>query len=217
MTETIKTEEMLKVIRNIADVIKENRDYLTMLDSEIGDGDHGINMNRGFLAVQHKLADFRDKDIGTILKNVGSTLFASAGGTGGPLYGTAFMKAGEVVEGKCEIDLNDLVKMFEAAEQGIVDIGNAELVEKTMLDALHPAVETLKESANRNSTLIEALGECANAAYRGMKNTRQMIAKKGRAMYLGERGRGHQDVGATSFYLILKSTVNTLEASRKRL
>jgi len=212
MTQTIKVEYVLRILAGMADTIKENKDYLTRLDSAIGDGDHGINLDKGFSEVRSKRDEFRNKDLGTILKNVGSILISSVGGAVGPLYGVAFMKAGEVAEGKYEVDLHDLVKMFEAAEEGIVNIGGARLGEKTMLDSLRPSVEALKEAANRNCTLVEALEESANAAEKGMKNTRQLIAKRGRSMYIGERSRGHQDVGATSYYLILKSTLEALKA-----
>jgi len=212
MTQTIKVECVLKILGGMSDTIKENRDYLTMLDSAIGDGDHGINLDKGLSEVRSKLDELRNKDIGTILKTVGSTLISSVGGAVGPLYGIAFMKAGEVAEGKYEVDLHDLVKMFEAAEEGIVNIGEAKLGEKTMLDALHPSVEALKEATNKNCTLIEALEKSVNAAEKGMKHTKQIIAKRGRSMYIGERSRGHQDVGATSYYLILKSTLEALKA-----
>lgn len=210
MTRTINAEETLKIIENIAKAIEENKEYLTRLDSEIGDGDHGINLSRGFTELQHKLSELKGKDIGTILKTVGSAIIDSVGGAVGPLYGIAFIRAGGVIEGKHEIDLNDLVKMFEAAEQGIIDVGNAKLGEKTMLDAVHPAVEALKEAANKNHTLVKALKQSVNAAERGMKNTIQMVAKRGRSMYLGERTLGHQDVGATSCYLMLKSVLDTV-------
>lgn len=215
MIGTIDTDEMLKVIENIAKTVEENKDYLTRLDSEIGDGDLSINLNRGFTEVRRKLAQLKGKDAGTILKTVGSTLIESVGGAVGPLYGVAFMKAGGVVEGKLEIDLSDLVRMFEVAEQGIVGIGSAKLGEKTMLDAVHPAVEALKEAASKNYTLLKAFEQSVKAAERGMKNTIQMVAKKGRSMYLGERARGHQDVGATSCYLMLKSVLDTLKMSRQ--
>jgi len=214
-TLTITAKDTLLAIETIAKTIEENKDYLTRLDSAVGDGDHGINLSTGFRIVKRKLPDLEGRDIGSILETVGLTLIDSVGGAVGPLYGTAFVKAGTVVKGKREIDLNDLVKMFEAARQGVMTIGNAKVGEKTMLDAIHPAVEALKEKANKNSTLIEALVQSVKAAERGMESTKLMLAKRGRSMYLGDRSRGHQDVGATSSYLMLKSVLDTLEEAKR--
>ena len=216
MTQTIRAKDLLKIIENMAYAIEKNVDYLTRLDSEIGDGDHGINLNRSFKEIRQKLGGLKDGDFGMILKMVGSTLISSTGGAVGPLYGTAFMRGGEVVEGKREIDLNDLVEIFDAAERGIQSIGGAKVGEKTMLDTFHPAVETLKEAKSKNFDLIEAFKQCVGAAEKGMQSTKQMVAKKGRSMFLGERARGHQDVGATSCYLMLKSALDSLETLRQK-
>ena len=155
MANTLNLEEAVKIIKNIAHEIKSNTDYLTRLDQAIGDGDHGINLNKGFNAVLNSLDDLKVKDIGGTLKSVGMTLLSTVGGAVGPLYGMAFMKAGSVVEGKNEIDVNDLVKMFEAAEKGIMDIGKGRLGEKTMLDAIHPAITAMREAKEQNKSLIE--------------------------------------------------------------
>jgi len=199
------------IIRGIATDIEENVGYLTQLDQAIGDGDHGINLANGFRAVRERLDELEGKDIGGILKHVGTTLVSNVGGTAGPLYGMAFMKAGESVAGKTELDANDLAKMFEAAEQGIVGIGKAQLGEKTMLDAIHPAVIATKDAANHGKSLIEALEIGVKAAEEGMRNTINMVSKRGRASYLGERSRGHQDVGATSACIMLESALKTLK------
>jgi len=214
MIQVISREDVLKILEGIANTIEENLDCLTRLDSAIGDGDHGINLKRGFIEVRRKLNELKGENVGTVLKSVGSTLVSSVGGAVGPLYGIAFIKAGETVEGKHEVNLKDLVEMFEAAKQGIVGIGKAKLGEKTMLDAIYPAVEALKKAANKSFTLIEAFEKSVNAAEEGMKSTIHMVAKRGRSMYLGERSRGIQDVGATSCYLILRSALETLKKLR---
>jgi len=212
VSQLIRREDVIKVLEDIASTIEKNKDYLTELDSAIGDGDHGINLNRGFTEVRRKLDELKEnEDIGAILKIVGSTLISSVGGSVGFLYGTAFTRAGKAVENKRQIDIKDLAKLFDAAEKGIMDVGGARLGDKTMLDAIHPAVETLKEAANKNLTLIKALEKSVKAAEHGVKRTVEMTAKKGRSMYLGERSRGHQDVGATSFYLIIRSSLETLK------
>jgi len=218
VSQVIRREDVIKVLEDIASTIEKNKDYLTELDSAIGDGDHGINLNRGFTEVRRKLDELKEnEDIGAILKIVGSTLISSVGGSVGFLYGTAFTRAGKAVENKRQIDIKDLAKLFDAAEKGIMDVGGARLGDKTMLDAIHPAVEALKEAANKNLTLIEALEKSVKAAEHGVKRTVEMTAKKGRSMYLGERSRGHQDVGATSFYLIIRSSLETLKGKYQHL
>lgn len=211
MANTLNLEEAVKIIKNIAHEIKNNTDYLTSLDQAIGDGDHGINLNKGFNAVLNSLDDLKVKDIGGTLKSVGMTLLSTVGGAVGPLYGMAFMKAGSVVEEKNEIDVNDLVKMFEAAEKGIMDIGKGSLGEKTMLDAIHPAITAMREAKEQNKSLIETFEIGVKAAEEGMKSTIDMVSKRGRSSYLGERSRGHQDVGATSAYIMLKSTLDLMK------
>lgn len=207
---TVGLMDILKIMRNIAKTVKENKGYLTELDSAIGDGDYGVNLERGFNAVEQKLLDDKSKDIGTVLENVGLTLMNSAGGAVGALYGTAFMKAGEAVKGRQKISLEDLVRMFKDVEQGIKEIGSAGLGEKTILDAIHPAVEALKRATEEGLSFVEVLERSTKAAKEGVENTKKMIAMRGRAKYLGDRTVGHQDVGATSFYLMLNSALEAL-------
>lgn len=178
MPEVICSEEAITIIENIAHSIEQNLEYLTQLDQAIGDGDHGISLMKGFKVVLQKLNEFKGKNIGEILKQVGAILISNVGGAVGPLYGTAFMKAGAAVEDKNGVDLSDLVKMFDAAEKGILDIGKAELGEKTMLDAIHPAVEAIRAAANQNKSLIEAFEASVKAAEQGVKNTIDMISKE---------------------------------------
>ncbi|MBE3579058.1 MAG: dihydroxyacetone kinase subunit L [Caldanaerobacter subterraneus] len=207
----ITKEDVLKVIDKIVEVIRENKEYLTELDSAIGDADHGINMDRGFEAVKQKLATIpENSDIGTILKTVGMTLVSTVGGASGPLYGTAFMRAGQAVQGKTELTEEDVVKIFEEALRGIKDRGKAQAGDKTMIDSIEPAYKALKESLENNIALPEALKRAVNAAKEGMEYTKNISARKGRASYLGERSIGHIDPGATSSYLMIKALADVI-------
>ena len=205
----ITTEDTLRWLKQLANVLHENRDYLTQLDSPIGDADHGTNMDRGFKAVADKLPGMENMDIGSILKTVGTTLVSTVGGASGPLYGTAFLRAGMATSGKHELYESDMVSMLEAALEGIKVRGKAQLGEKTMVDALTPALAAAKEAEAQNSGLSQLLRRASNAAEGGMKSTIPMLATKGRASYLGERSIGHQDPGATSSWLILKTLADT--------
>ena len=206
---SIIRDNALEWIKACADVLAKNRDYLTQLDAAIGDADHGANMDRGFKAVINKMPEFSDKDIGTIFKTVGMTLISTVGGAGGPLYGTFFLQAGMKTAGKMELNLTDWCVALEAALNGVIMRGKAELGDKTMVDALTPAVNSLKQAVEENTTLNEALQQSAEAARQGMEATIPLVARKGRASYLGERSAGHQDPGATSSYLLLKAAADT--------
>lgn len=198
---------VLAWIRRSAEAIHEQREILTELDREIGDGDHGTNMDRGFAAVMTKLPDVADADIGTILKTVGMTLVSTVGGASGPLYGTAFLRAGTALAGKQELTPADALAGLQAALDGVVARGHAERGEKTMVDAIAPAVDALKASVEHDNALRQALETAATAAEDGAKATIPMLAKKGRASYLGERSINHQDPGATSAALFFRAMV----------
>jgi dihydroxyacetone kinase-like protein len=209
----ITQSQVLKWLEATAVVLEENRQYLTDLDSPIGDADHGINMDRGFKKIVSKLPGVEDKDIGTILKTSGMALVTSVGGAGGPLYGTLLMDAGKAVVGKEELSDDDLVALLAAGLKGVIRIGKTNLEDKTMVDALHPALEALREALADGKDTVEALHLMTDAAHKGMKDTIPMLARKGRASYLGERSIGHQDPGATSSYLLLKTLTETIEAA----
>lgn len=198
-------EKLIKIIEAIAKKIHENKQLLTDLDAAIGDGDHGINLDRGFKAVVEKLPTVADKDLGTILKTIGMSLVSSVGGASGPLFGTAFMKAGMVTVGKEELTNEDIIKVFEAAIEGIQMRGKAVKGEKTMLDALIPAVDALKEKIAQDADIKDALIAAEKVAKEGVEYTKTIIATKGRASYLGERSIGHQDAGATSIACIFEA------------
>jgi dihydroxyacetone kinase-like protein len=201
----VSRDDVLEWLRAYAGVIAENNQYLTQLDAAIGDADHGANMNRGFKAVLEKLPGVADKDIGTIFKTVGMTLISTVGGAGGPLYGTFFLQLGTVTAGKQEIDLATWAAALESALQGVKARGKAEPGDKTMVDALTPAVQAIKEAASSDQPLGDALRRSAQAAEEGMKATTPLVARKGRASYLGERSAEHQDPGATSSFMMLDS------------
>lgn len=198
----ISTQKLLEMVKEMSAIIQQNKEFLTELDMPIGDSDHGINLARGFLAVEAKLPTLEGKDAGTILKTVGMTLVSTVGGASGPLYGTAFMKAGAKMAGKTEIGLEDLIVMLHEAVEGIKMRGKSTVGEQTMLDAMVPALEILKESGSLSAALV--------AAEAGVEKTKDMIATKGRASYLGERSLGHQDPGATSFTLLFSVIVKNV-------
>jgi dihydroxyacetone kinase-like protein len=201
----VQRNDVIAWIQAFADAIGENKDYLTQLDSAIGDGDHGTNMNRGLQAVLGKLPDLAEKDIGAILKAVGMTLISTVGGASGPLYGTFFLQLGGATSGKLELSVADWASGLQAAVDGVVMRGKAGPGDKTMLDTLLPALAAVKEAAASGAGLAEALHDSAAAGERGMLATIPLVARKGRASYLGERSAGHQDPGATSSDLLLKS------------
>ena len=202
----VDNKKIIEVLFNISKKINENKDYLTELDNEIGDGDHGINLARGFSEVEKKLSSLQDKDIGTILKTVGMTLVSTVGGASGPLYGTAFMYAGKEMADKTQINLDDFKVILKTAIDGIMMRGKAVKGEKTMLDAMIPAYEVIV-----NETDVDiALNKAIEAAKQGIEYTKTIIATKGRASYLGERSIGHQDPGATSFTYLLEAITESL-------
>lgn len=200
----MNTADSLRWLERTADVLQENRAYLTELDSAIGDADHGINMDRGFSAIREKFPTMESMDIATQLKTVGTTLVSKVGGASGPLYGTAYLRASAAVAGKSELTTTDVVAMLEAFVGGIIARGKAQKGEKTMLDALIPALDAAKAALQSNSSLAELTQKAVDAAEDGMKATIPMLATKGRASYLAERSIGHQDPGATSSWLILR-------------
>jgi len=196
-------------IRAYAHAIAENKDFLTQLDAAIGDADHGINMDRGFQAVAARLPTLENQDIGALSKSIGMVLLSTVGGASGPLYGTFFMQIGLLAAGKLELTLDDWVAALESAVDGVVRRGKASRGDKTMLDSLLPALDALKMATAAGASLSEALRASEKAAYVGVLATIPMVAKKGRASYLGERSAGTQDPGSTSSYLLLKAAADT--------
>jgi phosphoenolpyruvate---glycerone phosphotransferase subunit DhaL len=208
----VTSAQIVSWLERYAGVIAEQKQYLTGLDAAIGDGDHGINMDRGFQTVLTKLDPVREKDAGTVLKTTGMALVGSVGGAGGPLYGTFFLRAGAALDGKAEVSTEELVAALEAGLKGVVERGKANPNDKTMVDALTPALEGARKALRDGASPEETLAAAADAAEEGMKATIPLKALKGRASYLGDRSIGHQDPGATSSYLMLRALSDTLAA-----
>ncbi len=192
-------------LRALRVVYAENKTLLTDLDAAIGDADHGINLDRGFSALVAELDKNAPADIRGLLQTTAMTLIRHVGGAAGPLYGTFFLRAASACAGKQRLEAPDVVALFEAGLQGIVERGKAAPGEKTMVDALAPAVEAMQRSLGDGGRLGDILQAGAQAAEEGMKATIPMEARKGRASYLGPRSVGHQDPGATSAWLLVKT------------
>jgi dihydroxyacetone kinase-like protein len=186
--------------------MREQSDYLTQLDAAIGDGDHGTNMDRGFTAVGSALAG-QDEDVppGRLLILAGKTLVSTVGGASGPLWGTALRRAGRTLGDEPTFGGDELIVALEAAVEAIVELGAAQPGDKTMIDALTPAIDGLREALASGAGLEDAVDAAADAALEGAKATVPLQARKGRASYLGERSIGHQDPGATSTALLLRA------------
>ena len=196
----VTKQQIVKWLETAADIFAQQENYLTELDRQIGDADHGLNMNRGFRKVMEKLPAMADKDIGTVLKTTGMTLLSSIGGASGPLYGTFFIRAASSVMGKEELTLEELVTMLDDGVKGVQQRGRAEAGDKTMVDTWLAVISSLQQQPGNE--LGVTLEQAAQAAEKGMKATIEMQARKGRASYLGERSIGHQDPGATSSYFL---------------
>jgi len=209
----LDTAWTLDWVRRSAAVIDEHRVELITLDREIGDGDHGENMDRGFGAVLGKLdgvaADATPADV---LKLVATTLISTVGGAAGPLYGTAYLRASTAIAGESELDGVAVARLLTAARDGIVARGKAESGDKTMIDAWTPAVEAADAAAAAGSSAAEVLAAAADAAAEGAAATEPLVARKGRASYLGERSAGHRDPGAQSTAYLLRAAADAAGA-----
>ena len=207
---TISSKQIFAWIERYAAQIAEQKDYLTQLDAAIGDADHGANMNRGLQAVLVKNADLQNSDIGALLKGVAMTLISTVGGASGALYGTFFLQASTIAGNRTELSPSEFGSVLEKGLAGIVLRGKATIGDKTMVDALQPAIKAYKHSIESGETLDQALSKAASAAEEGLKSTVPLVARKGRASYLGERSAGHPDPGATSTVLLFRSAAETL-------
>ena len=207
-TDRITSDDVVAWIRLAADVFRGEKEHLTALDSAIGDADHGINMDRGFQAVLAKLPTYPQDDVGAILKGVGMTLMSTVGGASGPLYGSFFLQLGNATVGKADISVEDFAGAMDNGIARVQGLGKAEPGDKTMLEALLPAQVAIHRAADEGASPSEALEAAAAAAGEGMLATIPLVARKGRASYLGERSAGHQDPGATSTQLLLKAAAD---------
>jgi dihydroxyacetone kinase-like protein len=206
------TQTTLEVVREMAAAMEEQRRYLTKLDSEIGDGDHGNNMHRGFQAALERLDGADPSSPADVLKTVSMALVSRVGGAAGPLYGTAFLRAATALQGKDDVSAEDAAEALEAALGGVKQRGKAEVGDKTIVDALEPAVEAAKGAASDRS-VAGVFRAAADASAEGAKSTIPLTARKGRASYLGPRSQGHQDPGATSTHYLLDAAARVLEGS----
>ena len=195
-------------MRRFAQSMAEHRQELVALDTAIGDGDHGTNMDRGMRKAMQKLSESAPDDAGAALKAVAMALVSSVGGAAGPLYGTLLLQMGNALAGEDEVDLPAFAAAWRRGLDGVVARGKAQPGDKTMVDALTPAVEALEQASDLDAGLVAA----AAAAEQGMHDTTPIVARRGRASYLGERSAGHQDPGATSTYYLLKSAAEALAA-----
>jgi dihydroxyacetone kinase-like protein len=202
---TVSKQDVLRWLDASQKVFAENRQQLTDLDSAVGDGDFGISLDRGFTAVQAALSANPPADPRSVFQSVANVLIRTMGGTSGPLLGTFFLRAGAACAGKSELAPADVVALFQAGVDGIQQRGKAALGDKTMLDALIPAVEAMRGALEAGSNLSDILNRGAAAAESGMQATKNMQARKGRGSYLGDRSVGHQDPGATGAYLLVKA------------
>jgi dihydroxyacetone kinase-like protein len=197
-------------VRASAAVIDEHAAALTKLDAAIGDGDHGTNMNRGFKAVLQRLDGLEAADFGSVFKAVGMALISKVGGASGPLYGSFYLAVGKELGDAEAVEDGELAAGLRAGYEGVVARGKAQLEDKTMLDAWHPALEALDAALAAGGDLGQALDQAERAAEAGMKATIPLVARKGRASYLGERSRDHQDPGATSTHLLVKALADVV-------
>lgn len=204
----MNTEKLIAIIHKIAEKIEAEKDFLTELDCPIGDSDHGINLARGFKEVEKKIDALADKEPAEVLKTIGMTLVSTVGGSSGPLYGTGFMKLGMALKGKEDFTVADFLVGFEQAIEGIKVRGKSTQGEKTMLDAMIPALEAMKAQSDAGADTKQVFAEGVKAAKEGVEYTKTIAATKGRASYLGERSIGHQDPGATSITMVLEVVGN---------
>jgi dihydroxyacetone kinase-like protein len=206
----LTTEQVLAWIQRIAELIRQNREYLTQLDAAIGDADHGANMDRGFQVAVQKLGNEPPNDVGAIFRTVGMALLSSVGGAAGPLYGTFFLELGKQLAGRTAVSAQEWATALRTAVAAVATRGQAQVGDKTMIDALAPAVEELERALAEGVSLAAAMQRAAAASAEGMRATIPLQARRGRASYLGERSVGHQDPGATSSALLLTAAAEIL-------
>ena len=209
----VGAHELLQWLEVLQQVYAENRQWLTELDSAIGDADHGINMDRGFTAVKAELSAHVPSDIRSVFQTVAAALIRHVGGAAGPLYGTFFLRAAAACAGKTGIEAADVLALFQAGIEGVQQRGKAAVGDKTMMDSLLPALDAIRTAFEDGAGLAAILDVGAVAAHAGMLATVPMQARKGRASYLGARSIGHQDPGATSTAMIIRALERTVAST----
>jgi len=208
MAEQFAEKEGRIVVEKLIETIRENKAYLSEVDGAIGDGDHGINMAKGFTLTAERLTE--EMGLSEALKTLGRTLVMEIGGAMGPLYGTFFKALAGACNGGEQIDAQSFGRMLEAGYAAVIELGQAKVGDKTLVDTLHPAVEAFKDALADGAGFKDALQRMAEAAKQGKESTRNLVAKVGRASRLGERSKGVLDPGAASCHLILKSMADTI-------
>lgn len=214
MSQQVTLAQLRSWLLLYADRIEEKEAYLTELDAAIGDADHGVNMRSGTTKLRQRLFDLAESngatmDIGAFLRTVAMTLISSIGGAAGPLYGSFFLRASKDTSGLSAIDTDGLAQLFRSGLDGVIQRGKAEQGDKTMIDALEPAVEALEAAVMDGASVQDAMSAASYAAENGMLETRELEARKGRASYLGPRSIGHLDPGATSTYMLIEAAAET--------
>lgn len=208
--EQIKNEKNAKIVLDIIQAIHENAAYLSEVDGATGDGDHGVNMNKGFLMAKERINE--EMSFSDALKILGRTLVMDIGGSMGPIYGTFFNRLSKVI---CKSDVVDkyvLAQALNNATEGLMDLAGAKVGDKTLIDTVYPAKEAFQKAVNQNENFVTCLEILSNAAEEGKENTKNMVAKIGRAARLGERSKGFLDAGATSCCIILKTMAASMIA-----
>jgi len=210
---TLNASQVKDMLIYVGEKVRENKPFLTKIDSAIGDGDHGIGMSVGFTKVEENLKQKEFTSINDVFKTTGMSMVQSMGGASGVIFGTMFLGGVKTLDKKEQLDIPTLAEIFDKSLEAIKQRGKANLGDKTMIDALEPAVNSLKKSVESSSNLLETLKNAEENAAQGVENSKEYIAKFGRAKSLGERAIGHQDAGATSVWIIFKSMREWVESN----
>jgi dihydroxyacetone kinase len=208
--EKVNVKQVMKVVDQMANIIIKNEVYFCELDSVAGDGDFGMSVAKGFKQLQQDWDTLSTETVGAFLKDAGMIITEYCGGASGPIWGSAFRGAAKASKGLEEVSLDDIVAMFEAGIAGIQKRGNAKLGDKTLLDALIPATEALREGAKKDENIRTAFTNAASAAREGAEKTKSMIANRGRASYVGERSLEHPDAGAMALGIIFTELLQSV-------
>ena len=209
--EKLTTADVINIVAEFSKTIAANRDYLNELDGKLGDADFGTSIAAGFSAVDKLIPELGSIPVGLALGKTGMTLVKSMGGASGPLFGTIFMKAGKALGSTPEIGVPELARMFASGLEGVKTLGKSNAGDKTLIDALEPASVALERAATEGLSIKTALTAACAAAGQGVEDTKNMIANRGRAHYVGERGLGHQDAGATAIHFLFKTFADYVE------
>ena len=209
----LSTAEIVRIVNIMSEIIIQNEVYFCELDSAAGDGDFGMSLAKGFKELKKGWEELPRNDIGEFLKECGMVITEYCGGASGPIWGTAFRSAGRYAAEKRELNLRELGDLLESAIEGIQKRGGAKLGDKTLLDALIPAAESLKESAHAGEGMLEAMEKSARAAVQGAERTKEMVASKGRASYVGERSVSYPDAGAMAIGIVFTGIVERLKGT----